>query len=189
MNLAFGSVVALDVALFIALLAMGLQAGRQDGGREMGLAFFVVLPGGVLGLAVLLYVFGTGTGWRALALGIATVPGLFVAGAQLRGLYLAHAGAPQPFGDPALQALAEAVVRRDLAALRRIGPRVDVNTARPDGTTLLAIAAQDDDFQAAWPVVQALLARGATPDRRLERVLQRKHPDFLRATHRRISRA
>ena len=57
MNKIFWTVVAVDAALFMFLLISGLtESGNSSGGREMGLAFYVILPGIFIGLAVLLYV-------------------------------------------------------------------------------------------------------------------------------------
>jgi hypothetical protein len=89
MNKIFWAVVAVDAALFLFLLVSGLrEGGNSSGGREMGLAFYVILPGIFIGLAVLLYVRSSSTIARTLALLIVAVPGLFIVGARVRDAYL-----------------------------------------------------------------------------------------------------
>lgn len=57
MNKVFWAIVAVDAAIFVALLVAGLAARvHQDGGREMGLIFGVILPGIFVAVAVLLHV-------------------------------------------------------------------------------------------------------------------------------------
>ena len=89
MNKIFWAVVAVDAALFLFLLISGLtESGNSSGGREMGLAFFVILPGIFIGLAVLLFVRSTSTIARTLALLIVAVPGILIVGARVRDAYL-----------------------------------------------------------------------------------------------------
>ena len=89
MNKIFWAVVAVDAALFLLLLISGLtEGGDSSGGREVGLAFYVILPGIFIGLAVLLYVRSTSTVARTLALLIVMVPGVLIVGARVRDAYL-----------------------------------------------------------------------------------------------------
>ena len=89
MNKVFWAVVAVDTALFLILLISGLmESGHADGGREMGLAFYVILPAIFIGLAVLMYVRSTSVIARWLALVIVAGPGLLIAGARVRDAYL-----------------------------------------------------------------------------------------------------
>src|SRR5437870_979593 len=89
MNKAFWVMVAVDAALFLFLFVATLvQPGPSDGGRDMALGFGVILPGIVIGLAILLYVFSSSTTWRAIALFVVAGPGLLIAGIHLRNAYL-----------------------------------------------------------------------------------------------------
>jgi hypothetical protein len=85
MGRVFLSVVAIDTVLLLVLLLTTLQAsGQNDGGREMAVAFYIVLPALVMGLAILLQVFCTHPVARGLALLVVAAPGLALAAAQLR---------------------------------------------------------------------------------------------------------
>ena len=82
---ALWSCVALDALMFVVLLAMTLLAsGHNDGGREMTIAFYIVLPALVMGLAVLLHVFCAHPVARGLASLVVAAPVLALAAAQLR---------------------------------------------------------------------------------------------------------
>jgi hypothetical protein len=90
-NKAFWVIVSFDAALFLFLLIATLaQRGANGGGREMALFFGVLLPGAVIGLAVLLYVMSSSTTWRLIALLIVAGPGLLLAGIHLRNAYLSY---------------------------------------------------------------------------------------------------
>ena len=81
---ALWSCVALDALMFVVLLAMTLLAsGHNDGGREMAIAFYIVLPALVVALAVLLHVLCTHPVGRSLALLVVAAPLLTLAMAQL----------------------------------------------------------------------------------------------------------
>src|SRR4051812_14726192 len=85
MNPFFWAVVALDLALFLGLLISMLvqRGGSESGGREMGIAFFVIAPLLLIGAAVLLYVFTRSPVWKIIALIIVAGPGLFIAGGRI----------------------------------------------------------------------------------------------------------
>jgi len=194
MNTVFWCVVALDALLFLVLLVMTLQSGGpNDGGREMGLFFFITVPSAVLGLAVLLFVLCDGVVWRSLALLIAAGPGLFIGGGQARSLWIDRVIAERAQGawyysGKAMQAMGRAVVQRDVDTLRKLGSSVDVNTVGERGMTLLAQAAEQADAEPAGPtppsalqVAQVLLALGAKPGPAMETAVKLKDPALLRA--------
>ncbi len=143
----FWSVVALDAALFLGLLIATLaqRAGANDGGREMGIFFFVLVPAVIIGVAVLLYVFTQALAWKILALIIVAGPGLFIAGGQIRSAYIdymvrQHTAGRGFFTTPELDEMGAAVVAADIATLRRLGPKVDVNAVGEQGRTLIGMA-------------------------------------------------
>ncbi len=191
---AFWTLAALDtLALAVMLVAtLGSQAGHQDGGREMGLFFFVIVPFCVLALAVLLFLFVRAPFARYLALIIVALPALFWVWVQVDDLRIDRAiesnrtGAGY-FSGSAMRAMAVAVVDRDLETMRRIGPTVDVNAVGKHDTTLLRLAIDRDPIGvpqpsdvAEVPVVKLLLALGARPDSGLERAVKRPDTTLLR---------
>lgn len=81
----FWIVTALDAVLFVGLLVAGLTAnGISDGGREMSLFFYVIVPAIVIGGAVLLFVKAESAAWRFVALLIVAGPGLLLATTRIR---------------------------------------------------------------------------------------------------------
>jgi hypothetical protein len=178
MNKAFWVIVAIDTLLFLFLfIGTIVQPGPSDGGREMALAFSVILPGVVIGLAVLLYVFSSSTTWRVIALFVVAGPGLLIAGIHLRSAYLDYAIAQNAagrgyFSGQALKDMGQAVVRRDVAALRQSAPKANVNEVGSDGMTLLRLAVMEADSAQSGgknppsevPIVRVLIALGAKPD-------------------------
>lgn len=89
MNKVFWAIVAVDAALFVALLVAELTArAHPDGGREMGVIFGVILPGLFVAVAVLLYVLSKSLPLRVIALGMVAAPLLLIAGARLRSAWI-----------------------------------------------------------------------------------------------------
>ena len=194
MNSIFWTVVVVDALLFIALLASMLMqtSGRTDGGREMGIAFFVVLPLLILGIAVLLYVFAGSIFWKAIALLIVAGPGLFIAGGQIRGRMIDYRVQQNALGrgyfnDSAMKDMGAAVVQGDTGTLLRIGPTVDVNAVAEGDRTLLRLAVEQiyeakspKQIQAELAVVRTLLALGAKPGSGMDTALKLSDPTVLR---------
>ena len=93
----FWALVAVDAGVFLYLLIATLkQRSPADGGREMALFFGVLLPGAVVGLGILLYVFSNSTTWRAVALLIVAAPLLLVAMVRARSAYIDYAVRQDP---------------------------------------------------------------------------------------------
>ncbi len=91
MNKIFWAIVAVDAALFVALLVAGLTArAHPDGGREMGLIFGVILPGIFVAVAVLLYLLPKSLSLRLIALAMVAAPLLLIAGARLRSAWIEY---------------------------------------------------------------------------------------------------
>lgn len=167
----FWSIAAIEAALLAVFCVMALRdpGGRQDGGHEMGLFFFVLVPAAVLCGAMLLFYFSSSWPMRSFALFIVIAPGLWFAKTQIddrlidRRVEANRSGVGYFEGEPMRQ-MGAAVVQRDVAALMRIGPTVDVNTPGREMTLMrLAVAGPDVRISngSELPVVRALLALGA----------------------------
>lgn len=186
---AFWAVAAIDAALLMVALGMSLQdsAGQNDGGREMGLFFFVLLPIAVLVLTALTFHFSGSPAVRVIALGVALVPGIWWAKTQVearlidRSIAADRAGVGY-FDTEALRQMGAAVVQRDVPTLMRLGPRVDVNAPGRD-MTLLRLAVQRTDPRESdggeLPVVRALLDLGAHADEAMPAAIVRADPALL----------
>jgi len=182
----FWGVTALDAALLLLALLVSLQdsGGARDGGREMGLVFFVLLPAGVLGLAALAFHFSGSIAVRAMALVVVLLPGLWWAKVQVdevlttRRMAANRAGTGF-FDTEAMRRMGAAVMQHDVPTLMRLGPGVDVNTPGRDMTLLrLAAEALEPDGQ-ELPVVRALLALGARADQAMPAAVARDDPALL----------
>lgn len=195
MNPIFWTVVGLDAALFLGLLISVLvqRGGSESGGREMGIAFFVIVPALLIGAAVLLYLFARSPVWKVIALIVVAGPGLLIAGTQIRSAYIDYVVRQNALGrgyfsTAAMKAMGAAVVQADLATLQRLGPTVDVNTVGEGGTTLIAMAT-DLAFDAPDPesahrrraVIETLLGLGAKPGPAMSSALKVKDPAVLAA--------
>jgi hypothetical protein len=174
----FWAVVALDAALFLILLVLGLTGGGPpDGGREMSLFFFVIVPAIVVGGAVLLFIKAESSLGRSVALVIVAGPGLIIAGTRLRSAVIDYqvrqnAAGSGYFSGRELKRAAAAVVRHDVGALAGLDTSVDVNTKGARGMTLMELAVTQvfDTSAGSAPldIVRALLARGADANAGLE---------------------
>jgi len=177
----FWAAVALDLALFLILVVLGVAGGGgRDGGREMSLIFFVIIPAIIIGGAVLLFLNTESSFWRVVALIIVVGPGLIIAGTRLRSAsidYQVHQNSLGRgyFSGRDLKRAGAAVVQRDVATLGSLDKRVDVNTKGRHGMTLMELAvSQAFDTSARangstpLDVIRALLAKGADPNEGLE---------------------
>ena len=178
----FWAFVALDAALFLILVVLGITGpGTPDGGREMSLIFFVVIPAIIVIGAAVLFTKAESFGLRLFALGVVAGPGLLVAAARLRSAAIDYrvrqnAAGSGYFSGRDLKRAAEAVVRRDVATIAALDRSVDFNTKGTRGMTLMELAVTEA-FEpptstpagaTSLEVVQALLARGADPNPGLE---------------------
>ncbi|PJI99431.1 hypothetical protein CLU85_4275 [Acidovorax sp. 69] len=97
----FWSVCVIDMVVFLSVLVVALQdqSGLRDGGREIGLLFFVLAPALLLGGAMLLFHFTASRPHRLVAALIA--PAVWLAQALMDGLSTvapqAKAMLPTPF--------------------------------------------------------------------------------------------
>ena len=88
---AFWAITAIDVVLLVVFLVMAPQqrSVQNDGSREMALFYFIMLPGLVLVLAMLLFHFSTSLPAKCIALFIVVAPGLYFAKSQIEGWIIA----------------------------------------------------------------------------------------------------
>jgi ankyrin repeat protein len=180
----FWIITALDALLFAVLLIAGLAArggGIADGGREMSLFFFVLVPGIIVGGGVLLFVKSESSVWRAVALVIVAGPGLLLGLTRLRSVMIDYevqqnANGSGYFSGRDAKAAGRAVVRRDTAALRTAAKGIDVSAAGARGMTLMELAMtrawegppQSNAGASSLDVVRELVALGANPNAGLE---------------------
>jgi hypothetical protein len=85
MTPAFWAFVALDAALFLILVVLGITSpGTPDGGREMSLIFFVVIPAIIVIGAAVLFTKAQSSGLLLVALGVVAGPRSTIAFAKTR---------------------------------------------------------------------------------------------------------
>jgi hypothetical protein len=185
----FWTIAAIDAVLLAGLFVVLFQdrGGQHDGGRAMGLFFFVLLPAVVLAIATALFYFGTSLPLKSIALFIVIVPGFWFAKVRVDDWVvgqriLANRNGGGYFESQAMQQMGVAVVQRDLATLMRLGPTVDVNTPGRE-MTLLRLAVERPDARTSddseLPVVRGLLALGAHPDDAMPVACVRSDPALL----------
>ncbi len=170
----FWTIASIDAVLLAIFILMMLQSrsGANDGGREMGLFFFGLVPVVVLVGAMLVFHFSASWPMKSVALFIVVVPGLWFAKVQVESRLIdrrveANRNGTGYFESEAMKQMGAAVVQRDVATLMRIGPTVDVNTPGRE-MTLMRLAVDSPDARVAddsvLPVVRALIELGAHPD-------------------------
>ncbi len=165
---AIGVIDAVLLAIFFVLMLQD-RGGQNDGGREMGLFFFGILPAAALAAAMLLFHFSSSWPMKWVALFIVVVPGLWFAKVQVEDRLVdrrveANRSGAGYFDSDAMKKMGAAVVQRDVAMLMRLGPTVDVNAPGRE-MTLMRLAVYSPDVRISdgseLPVVRALLALGA----------------------------
>jgi hypothetical protein len=171
----FWAITAIDAPLLVVFLVIASQqrSVQNDGSREMGMFFFIILPGFVLALAMLLFHLSTWLPAKWIALFIVMAPGLYFAKSQIdhrivdRSIEADRIGVGY-FNTEPMRQMGVAVVKHDVETLMRVGPSVDVNATGRDGMTLMSMALRSADARRSngseMPVVRALLELGATPD-------------------------
>ncbi len=198
----FWGTAAIDSLLILVVLIGTLThdgAVHNDGGREMGIFFFLIVPGVALAVAVLLFMLTQHIVWRGLAILIVAGPGLYFLADQATSLkdgflYAQHQRGSGYFSmigpQRALRPLAEAVVNGDITQLQKNAAGVDLNIAGDFGVTLLKIAvreAKKQEFERQQPIdaqlamIRALLALGANPGDELREALGIHDPAVLKA--------
>nr|WP_295769674.1 hypothetical protein [Rhodoferax sp.] len=171
----FWAITAIDATLLIVFLVMAPQqrSVQNDGSREMGIFYFIILPCCVLALAMLLFHFSASLPAKWVALFIVAAPGLYFAKSQIEHRIVERRMEADQLGvgyfdtEPMRQ-MGAAVVKHDVETLMRVGPSVDVNAPGRDNMTLMRMALSSADTRRSngseMPVVRALLALGALPE-------------------------
>ncbi len=198
----FWSIAGIDAVLLLVIIISTLThegGGHNDGGREMGILFFLIVPGVALTLALLLFIFTQHIVWRSLAILIVAGPGLYFLAYQANSLkdsffywqkqrgsgYFSMLGSQR-----ALRPLAQAVVTGDVAYLQKNAVGVDLNVAGDRDVTLLKIAvreAKKQEYERKQPidaqlaVIRTLLELGAKPGDELREAMEIHDPAVLKA--------
>lgn len=196
MNVLFWSVVALDALLFLFILISTATSpgATSNGGREMGMFFFGIVPLVALALAATLFYFSRSLVWKSVALLVVLGPGLYYANLKIRDTLIDyrirqnHLGRGY-FHGADLKSMGAAVVRGDLDELRRVAPSVDLQATGDRGMTLIRLAAEQvpinevatERVRVTVAVVEELLRLGAAPDPALSTALKADDPALLQA--------
>ena len=180
MNVAFWSVAGIEglvLAVFCVMFLADDNKGNHDGGRSMALFFFLIIPGAVLGLAILLHVFFTSAVMRGIALLIVISPAIILVVANGDDFYDTYQAKQREqgrgyFSGRAMRAMATAVAQADILLVEKLAPTVDINSVGDSGITLLWVATDINTPLAAnvapetrLALVQTLLKLGAKPNR------------------------
>lgn len=180
MTIAFWSIAgieALALGVFCLMFLADGSKANHDGSRSMGLFFFLIIPGAVLGLAMLLQVFFTSAVMRVIAFLIVISPAIILVVAKGDDYYDTYQADQRAqgrgyFSGRAMRAIATAVAQADVALVEKLAPTVDINTVGDSGITLLWLATDMNTHQAAGIapetqllLVQTLLKLGAKPNR------------------------
>ena len=192
MTSVFWTILALDAILLLGLLVATLtQSGSPDGGREMALAFSVVLPAIVIAAAALVFRFSTSPAWRMIALIVVAGPGLLLIGVRIRSAWIDWQVHQLTLGrgyftGSRMKQLGAAVVRGDTAALVTLAPGAEINAPGESGMTLMRLAVEGaagtspGQEQTRLPVIRTLLSLGARPEPGLETATKVADPVVLR---------
>ena len=180
MNVAFWSIAGIEglvLAVFCVMFLADDNKGNHDGGRSMALFFFLIIPGAVLGLAILLHVFFTSAVMRGIALLIVISPAIILVVAKGDDFYDTYQAKQREqgrgyFSGRAMRAMATAVAQADVLLVEKLAPTVDINSVGDSGITLLWVATDINTPLAAnvapetrLALVQTLLKLGAKPNR------------------------
>lgn len=180
MNIAFWSIAGIEGLALTVFFFMFLADGNKsdhDGGRSMALFFFLIAPGAIWLLAVLLHVFFTSAVMRGLALLIVVSPALILVVAKGDDFYDIYQAKQREqgqgyFSGRAMRAMATAVAQADVPLVQKLAPGVDINAVGDSGITLLWLATNTSTPQAAGispenrlALVETLLKLGVKPNR------------------------
>jgi len=176
MAILFWIALGVDAVLLAILLVLTLSTSGQPEGQGMAVFFSIIVPAVVVSLGALMFLKSRSPALRTVALLIVAGPGLLVAATRLRSAVIDYhvrrnAAGSGYFSGREQQQAAEAVVRRDPAAIRSIGKFADVNAKGKYDMTLMELAVERafdvpdaPGSGSSLDVVRALLAIGADPN-------------------------
>ena len=180
MNIAFWTIAAIEGIVLVVVCVMFLadgNKGNHDGGRSMGLVFFLLIPGAIWLLALLLHFFFTSAVMRGVALLIVISPAIILAIAKGDDFYNTYQASQRVqgrgyFSGRAMRAMATAVAQANVPLVQKLAATVDINAVGDSGITLLWVATDTNRLQATsispetrLQLVQTLLKLGAKPNR------------------------
>jgi hypothetical protein len=179
MTKAFWLLAAADALGLTVLLLLGLNSkGHNDGGREMGIVFFVILP--MLILAATVAVFSTVSLAlvRWLCLAVVTIPAAFylmVGAIRVADPIINNPG--NSHGTPEMRKLVRAVDRLDVEAVKQWAPHMDksIDQGEPAAPLRVVIDKMVKEQQTRLPaqtgrhlaILKTLLENGARPNEAL----------------------
>jgi len=189
---AFWILAALDGIALMTLLVLGInEKGHNDGGREMGLLFFVLVPLLILAVDCLAFWLVPVNAIRWVCLAILAVPGAFYAYVGVAQLGLRVVNDPtNGFANPAMRETVRAVSKLDVEAVRKWAPNMDkeIDQGRVDAPLRIVIQSMVDEIRTRLPaqtdrhieIVKILLENGAKPNEVLEIACWTKSEPLLR---------
>ena len=175
----FWGFVALDAALLVILIILGIvdPGSSHDGGVEMSMIFFVIVPAIIVGAAVLLFVKTQSSAAHLVALIIAAGPALILGGTRVRSAIIDYQIHQNSLGSGYFSSRGSSVPpmpscdtmsrpSRDRSKHRLL------NTKGDGGNTLMELAVdgayESPPSPASLDVIRELIARGADPSTGLE---------------------
>jgi hypothetical protein len=194
MNKVFWILVCAELAALAAMLVAGLRSPSESGGREMGLAFGVLLPAVVVVSAAAVYAKANSSIARNVAMVVAAAPALILIVVWVRGYLLdsavANAGV-NAFHDPGQRVLAKAIAGNKVSKVKELASRTKLNEPGTNeltgsDSTLLTLALTKQTA-VTIEIVRVLLKAGANPNQASEkgwtiplvRAIQWKQPELV----------
>jgi len=167
----FWLLVAVDLGAMGLFLVLGLAAAGPSHTNPLSVVWWMaILPGMVLGVAILLFVFGNSWLMRGPAFLVAAAPLLIVAVWGTAGFLELNTfkdkdGAITSFAGGAMQDLEKAILRNDAAAVGTLAKGAKLNQTSIGGNGVLVVALRHLEKTGGTPdVLRALLAAGANPN-------------------------
>lgn len=167
----FWLLVAVDLGAMGLFLVLGLAAAGPSHTHPLSVVWWMaILPGMVLGLAILLFVFESSWMLRGPAFLVAAAPLLIVgvwstAGSLELNTFKDKNGAITSFAGGAMRELEKAILRNDAAAVGTLAKSADLNQTAIGGSGVLVVALRSLEKTGGTPeVLRALLAAGANPN-------------------------
>ncbi len=167
----FWILVAVDLGAMGLFLVLGLAAAGPSHTNPLAVVWWMaILPGMVLGLAILLFVFGNSWMPRGPAFLLVAAPLLILVvwdttATMKLNTFKNKGGAITNFAGGAMQELEKAIIRNDAGAVATLAKGADLNQSAISGSGVLVVALRQLEKTGGPPdVLRALLAAGANPN-------------------------